>query len=45
VCDNPAIDDMGVVGYADMPLVDADGRVLGSCARSIISRGSGPTLN
>jgi serine phosphatase RsbU (regulator of sigma subunit) len=33
VCDNPAIEDLGVVGYADMPLLDADGRVLGAlCA-------------
>lgn len=33
VCDNLAIPDLGVVGYAGMPLTDADGRVLGSlCA-------------
>jgi serine phosphatase RsbU (regulator of sigma subunit) len=33
VCGNPAIDDLGVVGYADAPLLDADGRVLGAlCA-------------
>ena len=33
VCDNPAIGDLGVVGYAGMPLVDGAGSVLGSlCA-------------
>ncbi|GAA4946746.1 SpoIIE family protein phosphatase [Actinoplanes utahensis] len=33
VRDNPAIDDLGVIGYAGMPLHDAEGRVLGSlCA-------------
>lgn len=32
-CDSPAIPDLGVVGYAGMPLTDGDGRVLGSlCA-------------
>ncbi|RLP85015.1 SpoIIE family protein phosphatase [Micromonospora sp. CV4] len=33
VRDNPAIDDLGVVAYAGMPLTDLSGRVLGSlCA-------------
>lgn len=33
VCANLAIPDMGVIGYAGMPLVDSDGRTLGSlCA-------------
>ncbi len=33
VCDNLAIPDLGVVGYAGMPLTDEDGQVLGSlCA-------------
>jgi serine phosphatase RsbU (regulator of sigma subunit) len=33
VCANLAIPDMGVIGYAGMPLVDRDGRTLGSlCA-------------
>ncbi|MEV6493426.1 GAF domain-containing protein, partial [Actinoplanes sp. NPDC051633] len=33
VCDSPAIGDLGVIGYAGMPLLDADGNVLGSlCA-------------
>lgn len=33
LCDNLAIPDLGVIGYAGMPLTDADGLVLGSlCA-------------
>jgi serine phosphatase RsbU (regulator of sigma subunit) len=33
LCDNLAIPDLGVIGYAGMPLTDADGHVLGSlCA-------------
>ncbi len=32
-CESPAIDDLGVVSYAGMPLTDADGHTLGSlCA-------------
>ncbi|MFE9688642.1 SpoIIE family protein phosphatase [Micromonospora sp. NPDC005806] len=33
VCDNPAIEDLGVVGYAGMPLFDEEENILGSlCA-------------
>ncbi|WP_394425437.1 GAF domain-containing protein [Streptomyces sp. SGAir0957] len=39
--DSAAIEDLGVVGYAGMPLTDTEGRVLGALCAIDTSRGSG----